>query len=244
MALKEELERSGELLFRYRSYPPILFFGVVLWAMRDYAEPQSWIMPLGVWEMLCLIPIVAGLAIRMWAIGTAAPHTSGGNRSGQVAENLNTTGAYSMVRHPLYLGVLLVWTGVAMFPRSIALVVVIWLLFWVYYERIMIAEESFLLRKFGDAYAAWSGQIPAIIPTTAHYVPPKYPYSMRRALRREYSAWLAAAVPLFALKLYADYMVHGRFVVDRTWLVVFVAVCVIATVVRLLKHFTEVLRVR
>src|SRR3954470_6211374 len=164
MALKDELERSGETLFRWRSYPPMLFFGVVVWGMRNFHYPRGSHVLAHLWEVLCLVPVLLGLGLRMWAIGTAAPYTSGGNRTGQAAGELNTTGAYSLVRHPLYLGVLLIWTGVAMFPRSFGVVLVVWLLFWVYYERIMIAEESFLERKFGTPYAEWSNRTPAILP--------------------------------------------------------------------------------
>jgi protein-S-isoprenylcysteine O-methyltransferase Ste14 len=244
MALKDELERSGEMLFRWRSYPPILFFGVVLWGMRDSAHAGAGTALNGAWEVVCIIPVLAGLAVRMWAIGTAAPNTSGGNRSGQIAEELNTTGAYSLVRHPLYLGVLLVWTGVAMFPRSFVVVLVVWLLFWVYYERIMIAEESFLERKFGPPYSDWANRTPVILPRLTGYVKPRYPHSMRMALRREYSAWLAAATPLFVLKLYGDYIRTGHFVIDRVWLAGFILVVILATGVRALKHYTRILKTR
>jgi protein-S-isoprenylcysteine O-methyltransferase Ste14 len=244
MALKDELERSGERLFRWRSYPPVLFFGVVLWGMRDFSFPRGSHVLEQLWEVMCLVPVIAGCALRMWAIGTAAPNTSGGNRSGQIAEELNTTGAYSMVRHPLYLGVLLIWTGVAMFPRSFEVLLIVWLLFWVYYERIMMAEESFLARKFGASFEAWSARTPALIPRVRGYRSSRYPYSMRMALRREYSAWLAAATPLFILELYGSYVIHGRVVWDRAWVIGFLAVIVLSGVVRSLKHYTRVLKTR
>ena len=244
MALREEMERSGELLFRWRSYPPALFLGVVLLGMRSSSLYHAGSDAHYMWELVCLIPVVAGLSIRMWAIGTAAPNTSGGNRSGQIAEELNTTGAYSMVRHPLYLGVLLVWTGVAMFPRSIWVLAIVWLLFWIYYERIMMAEEAFLERKFGAPYAEWANRTPAILPRPGGYVKPRYPFSMRLALRREYSAWLAAATPLFVLELYGDYLSTGRLILDRTWITGFIAVVLIAVTVRAMKHYTRILKTR
>ncbi|MGB8874133.1 MAG: hypothetical protein WCC75_12145, partial [Desulfobaccales bacterium] len=39
--------------------------------------------------------------------------TSGRNTQGQVAETLNTTGIYSLVRNPLYLGNFLIWLGLS-----------------------------------------------------------------------------------------------------------------------------------
>jgi protein-S-isoprenylcysteine O-methyltransferase Ste14 len=244
MALKDELERSGNFLFRWRSYPPALFFGVVLWGVRGFRNDIYHAWPGGVWEVVCLVPVVVGLGVRLWAIGSAAPKTSGGNRMGQVAESLNTTGAYSLVRHPLYLGVLLGWLGVAMLPRSIGIVVVVGLLFQLYYERIMIAEESYLQKRFGAAYDEWSSRTPALIPRFGDYVPAKYPFSWRRGLLREYSAWISVATPLFVLKVYMDYVRTGELIFERAWVIGFAAVWLAAAIVRFLKHYTSVLRPR
>jgi protein-S-isoprenylcysteine O-methyltransferase Ste14 len=244
MALKDELERSGNVLFRWRSYPPILFFGVVLWGMRDFHYPRGSHVLAHLWEVFCIVPVLSGLALRMWAIGASGPKTSGGNRREQIAEEVNTTGAYSIVRHPLYLGILLIWTGVAMFPRSIGIVVVIWLLFWVYYERIMIAEESFLERKFGAVYKEWSDRTPAIMPSFSRYVKSRYKYSLAKALRREYSAWLAAAIPLFVLEQYGSYVMTGRLTFNRAWVIGIVVVIILSASVRALKHYTKVLQTR
>jgi hypothetical protein len=116
----------------------------------------------------------------------------------------------------------------------------------VYYERIMIAEESFLGRKFGAVYEAWSAGTPALLPRLqgGRYVASRYPFSMRLALRREYSAWLAAATPLFILEVYGDYVIHGRLVLDPAWVTGFVGVVLVSTVVRSLKHYTRILRTR
>ncbi|MEO5509050.1 MAG: isoprenylcysteine carboxylmethyltransferase family protein [Longimicrobiales bacterium] len=241
MALKDEMERSGERLFRWRNYPPALFFGVILWGVRGMRDSSGTAIPEGMWELICIAVSVLGLVLRIWVVGTAAPSTSGGNRRGQKAGSVNTTGAYSMVRHPLYLGALLSWTGVALFPRSPGILIITWLLFWVYYERIMIAEESFLERKFGPAYTEWANGTPALFPRFRNYVTPQRPFSLRRALRREYSSWLAAATPLFAVKVYSDYVLSGTWRVDRVWLIGFAGVCILAGVIRSLKHYTKLL---
>ena len=54
-----------------------------------------------------------------WLSGFAARNTSGRNTGqGQVADKLNTTGAYSLTRNPLYLGNALMWAAVAMLTGS------------------------------------------------------------------------------------------------------------------------------
>ena len=69
--------------------------------------------------------------------------------AGRWPSTLNTSGLYSVVRHPLYLGNYLMWLGVALFSRTWWAPVIVSLVFWLYYERIMFAEEEFLRRQFG-----------------------------------------------------------------------------------------------
>lgn len=61
----------------------------------------------------------------------------------------NTTGMYSIVRHPLYLGNFFVGFGIVLICSSVWLAVVFCLLFVVYYERLMFAEEEFLRTSSG-----------------------------------------------------------------------------------------------
>ena len=53
-----------------------------------------------------------GFLFRAWAIGTTPAGTSGRNTKEQVAEVLNSTGIYSIVRHPLYVGNYFMWIGI------------------------------------------------------------------------------------------------------------------------------------
>ena len=50
-------------------------------------------------------------------MGFAPRGTSGRNTLGQVAEVLNTSGMYSVVRNPLYLGNFVIWLGLALFIK-------------------------------------------------------------------------------------------------------------------------------
>jgi protein-S-isoprenylcysteine O-methyltransferase Ste14 len=100
----------------------------------------------------------------MYFIGHTPKNTSGRNTKGQIAEELSTTGVYSICRHPLYAGNFLMWLGIAMMTESVAFIVMFCLAFWLYYERIMIAEEQFLRKFFSMAYLIWAEKTPAFIP--------------------------------------------------------------------------------
>lgn len=71
---------------------------------------------------LAIFLSVLGFWIRSVAIATTPKGTSGRNtKEGQVAESLNTTGIYSMIRHPLYLGNYLMWIGIVLFTYNFGL---------------------------------------------------------------------------------------------------------------------------
>ncbi|MGQ0561070.1 MAG: hypothetical protein ACT443_04255, partial [Gemmatimonadota bacterium] len=54
MTLHEHFERSGAWLFRWRSYLPLLLFGVVLLGMRDFHYPAEAHHVIPKWGLTCL----------------------------------------------------------------------------------------------------------------------------------------------------------------------------------------------
>ena len=54
--------------------------------------------------------------------------------------------------------------------QNIYFIIIVSLIYWLYYERIMFAEERFLERKFTDNYIKWSEGRPAFIPSFRNYV--------------------------------------------------------------------------
>src|SRR5947208_2013975 len=144
MALIHSFESSGNWLFKRRGYIPILLFVLAVPAvyLTDYVSMNSKLVHVINWTSLFLS--VLGFCIRAYAIGTTPRGTSGRNTDKQVAEQLNTSGIYSTVRHPLYLGNYLMWIGIVLFTKNYYFVIIVSLLYWIYYERIMFAEERFL----------------------------------------------------------------------------------------------------
>jgi hypothetical protein len=191
MALQEEFESEGNWLFRYRSFLPliILVIGWILYLRRELhpeefplykPELDNYFLGAGIGIGLL------GLFIRIYTVGHTPKNTSGRNtKEGQVADTLNQTGIYSLVRHPLYLGNFLMWLGPAIFTAHVWFVIGFTFMYWVYYERIMFAEEQFLRKKFGDTYLAWSEKVPAFIPKFSSFKSPSYPFSWKKVLKKE-----------------------------------------------------------
>jgi protein-S-isoprenylcysteine O-methyltransferase Ste14 len=79
---------------------------------------------------------------------------------------LASTGAYSLVRHPLYLGNFLILTGFAIAGGNWIVMAVVAFFFLFYYPAAVRYEDHKLEGIFGDEWRAWSGNIPAMFPTS------------------------------------------------------------------------------
>jgi protein-S-isoprenylcysteine O-methyltransferase Ste14 len=243
MPLRESLRRHGDWLFRRRSYVPVALLPLVAATLAANARP----VPLPrerEWELLCFGVSVLGLAVRAWTVGTAPAGTSGRNQGRQVAEQLVTTGPYSVVRNPLYVGNALMWAGVVLYARSAWLAVAVGFAFWLVYERIIYAEEEFLRERFGAPFLAWAAATPAFLPRLRTYRPAALPFSFRNVLRREYSG-LFALVLLFTAEVLEWWRFStGRWYADPVWLSATAACAVLYVTLRTLKRRTRLLNVR
>ncbi|MDT8321426.1 MAG: methyltransferase [Xanthomonadales bacterium] len=83
----------------------------------------------------------------------------------QKNRRLATTGAYSLVRHPLYLGNFLILGGFTLASGSLLVLVVVVFFLLFYYPAAIRYEDHKLEGIFGDDWRAWSGTIPAMFPT-------------------------------------------------------------------------------
>ena len=217
MPLQEEFERSGSWLFRWRSYLPVALAGVLLMAMDEYKYPGNSNLLDILWEGFCLLVSFFGLGIRVFTVGHTPKATSGRNTKEQVADTLNTTGIYSLARHPLYLGNFFMFLGVMLFAHTWWLALIYILAFWLYYERIMFAEEAFLRKKFGDEYLTWANSTPAFIPRFRNYKRPDLPFSWRKVMRKEYNGFFAVIVAMFILEVYGEIILNGELGLDLFW---------------------------
>jgi protein-S-isoprenylcysteine O-methyltransferase Ste14 len=242
MALIHSFEKSGNTLFKHRGEIPVVLFIAAI-PVVYYTNVSG--LSAAAKEVVNCIAIalsILGFVIRAVAIATTPKGTSGRNtKEGQVAESLNTTGIYSMVRHPLYLGNYFMWIGIVLFTYNWAFVIIVSLLFWLYYERIMFAEERFLERKFGDDYMEWANRTPAFIPCLKKYTKNVVPFSFKSILRREYSGVLATVTGFVFIDDLRRYFISDMFEWKTTAHYVWLATLAVVIVLRSLKHYTSVL---
>jgi protein-S-isoprenylcysteine O-methyltransferase Ste14 len=242
MSLVHELEKSGNWLFRRRSWlPATILVPAAVYIL--FIANRSVIYFNYTWEIACILVSVAGELLRSYTVGYVPRNTSGRNVIEQLADDLNTKGIYSIVRHPLYIGNFLMWLGPVLFLRSVWWVMMFILAYWLYYERIIFAEEQYLRRKFGETYDTWAFRVKAVIPSFRRYVRADLPFSLRNVLKREYNSIANMFVVFALLDLLRNISVTGRVYLEPLYITMFVAALIFWAIFRYLVKRTRFLHV-
>ena len=195
-------------------------------------------------ELIFLGVSIFGQVIRIITVGFTPKNTSGRNTlNGQIADELNVTGIYSIVRHPLYLGNFFMWLGPVLFLRSFWFTVVFGLSYWLYYERIMFAEEQFLRKKFGEVYDKWSEKVSPFIPFTFKFIPANLPFSIRNILKREYNSFVNIFLIFTIMDLFRNYFLSERLYLTNIWIWLFASAFVTWITIRTIHKRTQWLEV-
>ena len=242
-SLHREFERSGARFFRYRSFLPLLLLPLVVADLLDFRYVGGSHLKTELWQLFGFLVALTGLGVRAFTGATVPAGTSSSNTACQVADALNTTGMYSVVRHPLYLGNYLMWLGFLLAFLSWWMVLLVTCGFALYYERIMFAEEAFLRQKYGTSFDDWAAVTPAFLPRWRRWRPASLSFSWRAVLRREYSGFLGVSFAFFVSDVIGDSGVQGRLAYDRHWAVLLGFALVASVVLRTLRRHTKVLTV-
>lgn len=141
---------------------------VAVWLLQDvpffrgtllderFVPDERWIAWLG------FILTIAGLAFSIWARVTLGRNWSGVVQVKQDHE-LIVRGPYSLVRHPIYTGLLLAFFGTALAVgawRALLALAIVALSFW----RKLRLEERWMSEQFGDQYRQYMGRVKALVP--------------------------------------------------------------------------------
>ena len=242
MKLLDHFERAGNAFFRLRSYLPLLLLPPFLLAVRAGAATGD------PWRPLCewggFLVSLAGFGVRVFTIGSAPPGTSGRGTRDPYAAVLNTTGAYSVVRHPLYLGNTLVALGLGIFTTTWFMPLVIVLASLLYHERICVREEVFLESQFGDSFRAWARKVPALVPAFGRYRPPEGRFRWKKVLSREFHALLVIGAGFLFLDVLRHVFRSGDLGASPLWMAVCAGTALVFVVLAILKKWTSVLSVQ
>lgn len=239
MALRNELKQQGEWLFRWRSYLPLLMLPILFAALAELERSghrhdgsTETRLRESVFKLLCFAIALFGMGVRCIAVLFTDSGTSGRSTRSQRADSLNTTGMYSVTRHPLYFGNWLIGLGTVAFCQSYWVVALYACAFWIYYERIMYAEEEFLRGKFGESFCDWANHTPAFFPRASKWRRPGRSPDMLRMVRNECPVWFLWSATFLGLELTENRLVERQFRAGTGWLLSAVITGVAWAVVR------------
>ena len=246
MRLTDHLSHSGTSLFRWRSYVPLLILPFLIWAMLSGKRIEAAYGPGAslAWDLACIGLIGLGEAIRCLTVGFVPQGTSGRNVKDQLATRLNISGAYSLVRNPLYVGNCLIYVGLCLLTQSWVLGLVTGLALWPYYERIIAAEEAFLTKKFSAEFAAFCASTPAFLPKLRGWQRPDLRFSPRMMLRRELVSLYGAVIGVYLIQLVLHQFGPTARPLAPAWHVLAAAATGLELLGIYLKHRTNLLKNR
>lgn len=243
MILHQRFAAIGQFLFRFRSFlPPAMLVGLA-WMFWE-TIPRDVGYSAYVWRAIAGGLALSGVALRCATIGRVPRGTSGRNTKRQKASVLNTTGSYSVVRNPLYLGNALVWIGITLLMKNPVLTVAFGLGLFIYYTLIVFAEEEYLIGQFGGQYASYASRTPALVPRLGGWIPSDRPFSWRMVIRREHDSVFSTATGFILVLHFMDVHSHlGRFVFRREWAIPWLAIMCLWIALKVIKQYTQWLHV-
>ena len=160
------LEKSVDLqrLFFLRRCAQVLFlFSLMVWTwffppLGIFAE-ETWIDAFV--DTVGIGGLIAGGLLRIWALS----HGGRCTRSRRAkAPKLITTGPYCYIRHPIYLGNLLIGLGMLFLSEAFSLTPLFLAFFALQHCIIIPAEEEFLKEKLGEGFDRYCESVPKYIP--------------------------------------------------------------------------------
>ena len=119
----------------------------------------------------------------------------------------------------------------------------VWVGFWLYYERIIFSEEEFLRNKFGVLFIEWANKTPILIPNFSNWKKPDLPFSLKTVIRREFSTFFSIVAVFFFLEVSTNLLLYSKFEVRRSWIYFFIVSLIIYLTCLILKKKTKLLNV-
>lgn len=133
---------------------------VVEWA---YYRESFHIFKIDSFTSLGLVLLVGGTTFRIWCIRTLGKYFTSTVQT-QTNQKVITLGAYSVIRHPSYLGAYLAIVGSAVLLHAyFGIIFSTLIMLAAYWYRIKVEEET-LVREFGEEYKLYQARTKKLFP--------------------------------------------------------------------------------
>jgi protein-S-isoprenylcysteine O-methyltransferase len=150
-------------------------------ALLELAWQRRLAIPLDLASCVAFSLMVAGLALRTWAVVLLGPWFTW-NVTVQPGQQLVSRGPYRLIRHPSYTGALLTFVACCVLLRSWAIAVIAAFALTLAFLRRIRYEEALLVKTLGgyDAYMLRTGRL---LPRIRPFVQGRGAHGLRRRLR-------------------------------------------------------------
>jgi len=190
---QEQILASAAILHKPRYVPDrlarartkitvLIFFLVLAGEIAWGFKPRNPVELIDPWIATGSIAILLGLVIRSWAAGMLIKK-----------KKLACHGPYALVRHPLYLGSILMMLGFTLLTGIWWNLLVAGVTAWLCFGHAIHAEEAFLAARFTDRWTSYAASTGGLLPRgIAGNLAAAWNWK-RWARNREFNAWLGAA---------------------------------------------------
>ena len=201
---------AGNFFFRYRNALFPVIFSVTTLVARprllfhdNFSEHFLAVAGAGV--------AIMGEGVRLATIGFR--YIERGGRQGRVyASRLVRRGMYGVTRNPMYLGNLLIATGLSLMTESPTVWLIVLPFFYFVYQAIVCAEEAFLRGRFEAGYTQYCATVNRFLPTIGRmrraFAGTRFHW--KRAVRQDLSTLIALSLGLVLVPLWRIYFLEGR----------------------------------
>jgi protein-S-isoprenylcysteine O-methyltransferase Ste14 len=142
--------------------PPLIYGLCILAGLAlDEAEPNrvlALLLPAGLrWTLggLLVLTALAVVALVLWRFRQAGTNID----TRRPTTALVTDGLYRYSRNPVYVALTAATAGIALMAANLWILLLLLPTLWVMQYGVVLREEAYLLRKFGDAYRAYTGEV-------------------------------------------------------------------------------------
>lgn len=211
MKQKSWLVRVGDFFFKWRN---IVFPVILVSLFVGFAPPADYggsRLAEDAKDVIAILMVLGGLSFRLATIGWAYIKRGGLNKQ-VYADKLVTEGFFKLCRNPLYVGNMLIYSGIFILHGHPFVVVAGIALYWFIYEAIIAAEEYFLKNKFGAEYESYCAAVPRWIPDFSKYgkAVEGMSYSISRAIAKDYTTVFNAVLAMVLIELIEYYLHYPR----------------------------------
>ncbi|MDZ7607163.1 MAG: isoprenylcysteine carboxylmethyltransferase family protein [Cyclobacteriaceae bacterium] len=193
----------GNFFFKYRNllfpvFASTIFIPSPVIFTEGIFGPYYYLFPL----VLGIIIALSGQVILAATIGLKYIKRGGKDKK-VYADTLVTQGIFEHCRNPLYVGNIMMLTGVGLISNSLIFMVIVVPVFCFIYQAIVLAEENFLRSKFGGDYDLYCKRVNRWIPNVTGLSKTfgSMEFEWKRYLRKEYNTvyllFLSIGIVLF-----------------------------------------------